>query len=202
VPVLNLAIVASGASGGGVFVVTIGPGADGNLPADVSTTLAVGDLLVMRHRATFTATGFSDPNIANEYYPDGATAVEAGHVAIVLSGADAGDVKTIADVLPDGYGRYTEFDLAAEWEVTPATGDLVVICAPSGAPPWLSPAMAVRNGSLSVLVAQASVANLEGQAWLFLVRTADRNGNSGPDAAAPMRELYFNGAQGTVVVTA
>jgi hypothetical protein len=192
VPLLNLAVAASGASSSGVFVVTIGPGADGNLPADVTTLLEVGDLLVMRHKATFTATGFSDSNIANEYYPAGATAVESGHLAIMVDGVDKGDVQTVASVTESspGSGLFDTFNLAGAWLVTPNTGDHVVIVAPGE----------VDTPAASMPV-QVDVPNLQGQAWLILVRTCDANGNSGPDLQAPMAEIYFFGAQGTRTIT-
>jgi hypothetical protein len=193
IPVRNLAIAASGASSGGVFVVTIGPGADGNLPADVTSTLTVGDLLLMRHKATFTANSFTDPNIANEYYPNGATGVEAGHLAIVVDGIDRGDVQVVAGVTESspGSGKFDTFNLEGDWLVTPNAGDHVVIVAPGE-----------EDTPAASMPAQVDVPNLAGQAWLVLVRTCDANGNSGPDLQAPMAEIYFFGAQGTRTITA
>jgi hypothetical protein len=198
VPLLNLAVAASGASSSGVFVVTIGPGADGNLPADVTTLLEVGDLLVMRHKATFTATGFSDSNIANEYYPAGATAVEAGHVAVVLSGPDKGDVQTIKDMIADSNGNYTIFELAGSWLVTPNAGDIVIIVAPGEAD---SPSISMSvPGPMSGVMATVNALNLAWQQWLFLVRACDPNGNCGPDLLVPMREIYLEGSSGALAL--
>ena len=86
--------------------------------------LQANDLVMMRTKAVFTAGSFEDDNIANPYYPDGATGVEAGHLAVVLSGADAGDVQPIAGVELGTGGKLTKFVLAGEWQTTPATGDL------------------------------------------------------------------------------
>jgi hypothetical protein len=146
----------------------------------------------MRHKATFTATGFSDSNIANEYYPAGATAVESGHLAIMVDGVDKGDVQTVASVTESspGSGLFDTFNLAGAWLVTPNTGDHVVIVAPGE----------VDTPAASMPV-QVDVPNLQGQAWLILVRTCDANGNSGPDLQAPMAEIYFFGAQGTRTIT-
>jgi hypothetical protein len=192
IPVLNLAIAANGASSGGVFVVTMGRGADGNLPADVTTTLAVGDLLLMRHKATFTPSSFCDPNIANEYYPNGATAVEAGHVAIMVDGIDKGDllvVESVTESVP-GSGRFDTFNMAGAWQITPNTGDHVVIVAPG----WV-------DTQASSMPAQVTVPTLAGQAWLIAVRTEDAAGHSVWGWNAPMAEIYFFGAQGTRTIT-
>lgn len=204
VPVLNMPVASSTASSGGLFTLTIGPNAAGAQLPDLTTLLAVGDVVMMRHNATFSSTGFSDPNIANGFYPAGATGVEAGHVAVVLSGADAGDVQTIASVGQDGNGNYTIFNLAGQWATTPATGDLVVICAPAAQPEFLSATMQSRNASMPgpTIVAQPNVINLAGQTWLFRVRACDANGNYAPDSLAPFREIYLFGGQGTRTITA
>ena len=196
VPILNMPVSASTASSGGMFVLTIGPNAASVQLADLTTLLAVGDLVVMRDRPTFTPNSFQDPNIANPYYPSGDTVVEAGHVAIVLTGADTGDIQTIANVSLDGSGHSTIFDLSGTWAVTPATGDLVVVCAPSNAPESVSAPLAVSNGAVSAVVAQLGVDNLSGVVWLFRVRTEDVSGSFGPDDLAPVREIYIWGAQG------
>jgi hypothetical protein len=48
-------------------------------------------------------------------------------------------------------------------------------------------------------VAQPTIANLTGGAWLFQVSVLDADGESAENP--PARELYFAGAQGTRVVT-
>jgi hypothetical protein len=194
VPVLNMPVSASTASSGGEFTLTIGPNGGGHQLPDLTTLLAVGDLVVMNHHATFTDTSFSDPNIANGIYPTGATGVEAGHVAVVLTGADAGDMQTIQSVGQDGNGNYTIFNLAGPWKITPATGDSVVICTPSNAPESATAAFAVANGSFGgVVVAQPNVQNLIRWICLFRVRTEDVKGNHGVDSLAPMRLVYLFG---------
>jgi hypothetical protein len=204
IPVLNMPVASSTASSGtpATFTLTIGPNFAGVQLPDLTTLLAVGDLVVMRFAATFTATSFSDPSIANPFYPAGATSVEAGHVAVVLTGADTGDVQTISDVALDGFGNSTILDLAGSWKITPAPGDLVIVCAPAAAPEVATEALLTRNGSVSGVVAQPSVLNLKGQTWLFRVRTEDVTGRSGPDAVAPSREVYIWGAQGTRTIAA
>ena len=86
-----------------------------------------GDLVVMRFKATFGTQSFQDPNIANPFYPQGATGVEPGHIALVMTGADAGDAQTISAVNQDSNGNYTIFELAAPWAIQPATGDIVIV---------------------------------------------------------------------------
>jgi hypothetical protein len=203
IPILNMPVASNTASSGTPeeFVLTIGPNANSVQLPDLTTLLTVGDLVVMRTKATFTATSFSDLNIANPYYPSGATAVEAGHVAVVLSGVDTGDMVTVASVATDTYGNYTIFELAGSFKNTPAAGDIVIICAPSQVPEWPSPPILSRNSSLSGTMAQPDVTNLANQTWLFLVRTEDVNGVSGPDRLAPMRDIYFFGGGGTLTVS-
>ena len=198
VPVINLPVAHNTASAGGLVTFTIGPGADGNTLADLRTLLQAGDLLLMRARYTFDPTtgAFSDLNAANSYYPTGGNAVvEPGHVAIMLSGADTGDMRTIQSITADVNGNFTVFNPASPWTITPATGDLVAICSPAGSE-WPSPPVTAQNGSVSGVMAQPDVLNLANQTWLLLVRTVDSGGNHGPDSLAPMRDVYCFGAAG------
>jgi hypothetical protein len=201
IPILNMAVASSTASSGSVFTLTTGANSAGVSLPDLTTMLSVGDVVMMRHHATFAATSFTDPNIANGFYPTGATGVEAGHLAVVLTGADAGDVQTITSVTADSFGNETVFNLAGTWETIPATGDVVIVCAPVSQPEWLSGFISTKNGSSGGFgVAQPTVSNLAGQPWLIRVRTEDVNGKSGPDALAPFREVYVFGGQGTRTV--
>lgn len=194
VPVLNVRVASHTASAGtpALYVVTVDVGADGSMPPDLTTVLAVGDLLVMRPHCTFTATGFSDGGYANAYAPTGADpAAEAGAVAIVLTGPDAGDVQTIETVLDAGGGKYTNWKLAGQWAITPNAGDLVIVCE-AAVRETPSDSLQVRNGSATAKFA-VQVGNLVGATWLARVRTEDAAGASGPDLLAPAREIYFFG---------
>ena len=202
IPVLNIPIASSTASSGGLFTLTVGPNSLGQTLPDLTTLLVIGDVVVIRHKATFTASSFSDPNIANPYYPSGATNVEAGHVAVVLSGADQGDVQTILNVGTDGSGHYTIFNLAGTWKVTPTTGDIVVICDSTQIPEWKSPAFTNPNGQLTGVVGTPAVKNLGDTPWLFTVRVESAGAEHAPDSLAPKREVYFTGSQGTRTITA
>ena len=202
IPILNMPVVSSTASDiDGMFTVTIGPNSASVQLPDLTTLLATGDVVMMRTFATFTDTGYSDANIANSYYPSGMTGVEAGHLAMVLTGADAGDVQTIASVGTDGFGNSTVVNLAGSWEITPATGDIVVVVAPATEPgvqagPFRVPDKAAFTG----IVASPNVLNLSAQSWVVTVRTEDINGKHGPDRLAPSREIYLFGGQGTRTV--
>jgi len=196
--VLNMPIASNTASSSGLFTCTIGANAAGYTLPDLTKLLVVGDLLVMRMNPTFTATSFSDPLVANALYPQGATAVEAGHVAVVLSGEDAGDVQTIASVSVDGSGHYTIFELAAPWTITPAAGDIVIICEAAWGPEFHTHPFSVPSrGAVSGVVASPEIANLAGQTWLFIVRAQNTQDDNGLDLYAPMREIYVFGALGT-----
>jgi len=60
--------------------------------------LSQGDVVVMRSNPTFTATSFTDLNIANSYYPAGMSGIEVGHWAMVTTGPDTGDVQTVTSI--------------------------------------------------------------------------------------------------------
>ena len=213
VPVLNIPIGSHTASSGtpAEFVITIGtvvgPGGPATLP-DLTTLLHVGDLLVLRGNYLFTPNSFSDTSVANAYYPSGATGVEAGHVAVVMTGRDAGDMQSIAYVTDaaGGTGPFTPsnpaitFVLAGQWKTPPNTGDIVVICA-SGNLPEIPSAAAKYTSPVPCVVATVPLQNLMNSTWLFRVRTEDKNGQYGPDSVAPMRDLFIFGAQGTSLVT-
>lgn len=200
VPILNMPVASNTASDAttGLFVLTIGPNSASVQLPDLTTLLAIGDVVVMRGKYTFAASSFSDANVANCYYPSGDTGVEAGHLAVVLDGADAGDVQTISGVTSG-----TEFDIAGAWRITPTTGDTVVVVAPSMAPEVPSGSLVVPNKLIGATVqCQPDVSNLAYQTWLFRVRAEDADGNYGPDALAPFRELWLFGSQGTRLVAA
>lgn len=201
IPILNMSVTGNTASSGGLFTLTIGANSAGVSLPNLTTLLSVGDVVMMRHNATFNASSFTDPNIANGFYPTGATGVEAGHLAVVLTGADAGDVQTVASVTTDAFGNYTVFNLAGSWAVTPATGDLVIICA-GNQPEWKTAPIYSKSAAIGgIIVAQPNVDNLAGQPWLFRVRTENAEGISGPDSLAPYRELYIFGGQGSRTIT-
>jgi hypothetical protein len=110
-------------------------------------------------------------------------------------------MRTIASVATDGSGNYTIFNLTTPWAITPATGDVVVICATATNPEHGTPQLSALNGSVSGVVATVSVKNMTAQTWLFLVRTENAEWTHGPDSLAPMRELYLYGSGGTRTIT-
>ena len=117
-----------------------------------------------------------------------------------MTGADAGDVQTITSVTGT---PATTFNIAGTWQVTPATGDIVIICAPATAPEVKFPAIRVPNKSmLNGVVASPSVQNLASKVWLFTVRTEDVKNNRCLDFMAPRREFFVFGSQGTLAVDA
>lgn len=201
--ILNMPVESSTASTGASpgpaeFTLTIGPNSNGDHLPDLTTQLVVGDLLVMRFKATFTATSFSDPNIANSFYPDGATGIEEGHVAMVLTGPDAGDVQTIASVSLDGGGKKTIINLASAWRVQPNDGDLVIVVEAGWGPESLTQSFSsAGRGAVNGVAASPLVANLGGQTWVFIVRTQTRDDIDGLDMFAPVREIFVFGSQGT-----
>jgi hypothetical protein len=197
IPYLNMPIVSSTASAGdGTFILTIGTNGNGDTLPDLTTLLAVGDLVSMNFNATFTDTGFSDANIENAFYPGGATGVEAGHVAVVLSGADAGDIQTIASV----GGDFTSFTLAGQWNVTPSMGDWVVIC--NAADVAEIPSTTIVNAyGMTGVVAHPSVLNYANSVWLVRVRAEDITGAYNDDSLCPFRLAYIFGSPGSYKIT-
>jgi hypothetical protein len=195
-PVLNLPVAHSSLTdtGTGMFTLTIGANSAGHTLPDLTTLLAVGDLLVMRNYATFTATSFTDSEIANPYFPGGDTGIEAGYLVMVLTGADAGDVQVVKDVTGS---PQTTVNLAGQWAITPATGDLVIVVEASTEPAKLSKSMMIPNNALSMQVAVPDLPNESGQVWVFQVKVEDANGNSASISSAPMREMYLFHSQGT-----
>jgi hypothetical protein len=201
VPILNMPVLSNTASVGNQFVLTIGPNsASVSLPS-LTTLLTVGDLVVMRTNATFTASSFTDPNIANTYYPTGATGIEAGHLAYVLTGPDAGDVKTISGVTPVG-GLDIRINIVGTWNLTPNPGDRVIVVSPNQSTEWKSPPFVSPNKLTPTVSIVPNVQNLADQTWLFQVRTKNSSDHACPDFMAPFSEVYFFGAQGTRTVSA
>lgn len=210
VPILNMPVASNTASSGGLFAMTIGTNSASVQLPDLTTLLSVGDLVVMRDSPTFTATGFTDALICNPYYPTGADPavegnVEPGHVAVVMSGPDAGDMQPISGVAESspGSGLYDAFTLSGQWAITPNAGDLVVVCAPAANPEVPTAPLPIPNTTMGGgVVATLATPNLAGQTWLFLARTEDAAGNHGPDSLAPMRDLYQFGAGGMSLTVA
>lgn len=204
-PILNMPVASSSASAGipAEFILTIGPNSAGAQLPDLRTLLVVGDLIVMRMKPTFTADTFQDLNIANPYYPTGDVGIEAGHLVMVLTGPDAGDVQTIGSVSVDGNGNSTIVNLAAPWKVQPTPGDIVIVVEADWQPEVQTDSIAVPNSAaLSGVVASPNIANLANQTWIFMVRTETADDLSGPDGLAPVREIFIFGSQGTRVIYA
>ena len=196
---LNMPVVNSTASvtvaGVTTFTLTIGQNSLGDMLPDLTTLVNPGDVVIMRNHATFTANGFSDPNIKNAAFaPNGATNVEVGHLCVVLTGNDTGDVVPIQSV---GSNK-TSFVLAKNWLVTPATGDIVVIVSPSSQPLWSTPTTPTINGSGGPqTIVEPSIQNLAYQTWLINVRTLSKTGLHVPDMFSPYRDVFVPGSQGT-----
>jgi hypothetical protein len=209
-PVLSNTASTGSSPGPAEFTLTIGPNALGDQLPDLTTLLVEGDLLVMRFKATFGASSFTDPNIANPYYPNGAAAgsppmpiVEAGHIAMVLTGPDAGDAQTIASVAIDGAGNYTIIELEGAWKITPNAGDLVIIVEAAWGPEWPTQAATIPSrGTAPVVVGAPVVTNLANQTWVFIARAQTADDLNGDDAFAPVREIFIFGSQGTRTITA
>jgi hypothetical protein len=196
--VLNMPVASSTASAGSPpeFVLTIGTNAAGHQLPDLTTLLEIGDVVAMNLDATFTPTSFSDPLIANPYYPGGATGIEAGNVAVVLTGPDAGDVQLIGSVALDGSGHPTIFELAGKWNITPNAGDQVIVCEASYGPEYHS-SFAASAGTEPFSTVTVPFTNKGGQTWLFIVRAQTSDDINGLDRYAPIRAVYIFGAQGT-----
>jgi len=197
IPVLNMPVLSNTTpDSNGMVTYVIGSNAAGQSLPDLTTLLDIGDLLVMRDKATFTANGWSDPNIANTYYPSGDTGIEAGHVALMLSGSDAGNMQSIG-IVNSGDTGYT---LSGQWATKPNDGDLIIVCAPALASEVVCPPASFSTPVPGVVVAQPNVQNLQGQTWLLIVRTEDINGDHCPDTYAPMRDFYEVGSGGSTVI--
>lgn len=201
--ILNMPVASNTASAGtpAEFVLTIGPNSNGDQLPDLTTLLGVGDLVTMNGNYTFGPSSFQDPNVANPYFPSGATAVESGHVAIVMTGPDAGDVQTIASVSLDGFGHSTIFELQGTWAIEPNDGDLVIVASAWGPETPGQSFSQPNRGSATPVVVSPTVTNLAKQPWVVIVRMETEGDVSGPDAYAPMRVIYFFGFQGTRTVS-
>ena len=201
--VLNMPVESNTATNGqGEVTFTIGTNYAGQQLPDLTTLINVNDLLVARSQFTFTTNSMADPNIANGLYPDGATGVEVGHLAVVMSGADYGDVVPISGVSQDSNGKYTIFNLANNWQVTPTTGDIVVIIDPNSAGNWSGPKISLANGSGGpTTIAKLTVDNLAYQTWLVTVQCDTAGGTQNLAQYSPMRDVYIAGSQGTRTIT-
>ncbi|MDE2100752.1 MAG: hypothetical protein KGL39_26135 [Patescibacteria group bacterium] len=204
--ILNMPVASNTASSGtpAEFVLTIGNNSAGDQLPDLTTLLTVGDLVVMRFAPTFSAQGFSDSLIANPYYPNGAASgspltptIEAGHIALVLSGADAGDFQTIESVGVDGFGNYTVINLANPWAVQPSAGDLVIIVDAQWGPEYHTPPRVPGPGVITGTLATVPIANLPNQTWVFITRSQNSDDINGADQFCHIREIYAFGQAGT-----
>jgi hypothetical protein len=196
------------------FTLTIGQNSVGGQLPDLTTLLSVGDLVSVLYSPTFTAASFSDPNIANGFYSNGDTdATEPGNLAVMMNGMDAGDIQTISGLSND-LGPITSLNpatpshpatilnISGTWQVTPATGDTVIVCKPANAAAVLTTKSFQtpnRSGG-PVVVAAPNIQNLLGGVWLFTVQTQDIKGSTAPTFVAPSRMVYLFGAQSTVPI--
>jgi len=208
--VLNMPISSSTASStqtingvtGEYYTLTIGNNSAGQHLPDLTQLLVVGDLLTMRFKTQFTTTSVSDPNIANPYYPQGDTGTESGHVAMVLTGPDAGDVQIVSSVSTDINGNYTIYELAAPWAIQPNDGDIVIITEALWGPEYLTQSfISPKTNAVSGVIAAPELKNLAGQTWIAIVLTQDTSDDNGLNMYAPVRDFYVFGSQGTRTIT-
>ena len=201
IPVLNMPVASNTASASATYngttaiywTMTIGTNSAGEQLPPLNQILEVGDWVVMRGQFVFTANSLYEPNIANAYYPSGDTGVEATHLAVVLKGADAGDVQ----VLTGGAGSSASpWALSGNWAVTPSTGDVVIVVSAS-MQSWQTGQWNVGSPGLVGPVAWPNFVNGENQAWLVRIRTLSVSGFYGADQFAPMRDLLMIGSGGT-----
>jgi hypothetical protein len=192
IPLIFIPIASSTASAtDGTFTLTVGGNSLSHTLPDLTTLLAPNDVVSMCFKATFSSTGFLDSGLENAFYPSGATSVDAGNVAVVLTGADVGDIQPIASV-----SGGTAFTLANSWTITPSTGDLVVICN-AGDLPEIPTAKIQTSKALTGTMASPSVLNEADSVWLFRVRTEDKDGNHCDDSLIPWRIAYIEGQAGS-----
>lgn len=199
IPILNMPIASNTASSGtpALWTMTIGTNSAGKQLPPLNQILEVGDWVVMRGNYTFGASSFYDTNIANAYYPSGDTGVEATHLAVVLTGANAGDIQTLTGGAGSAANPWT---LSQPWTITPSPGDVVVIIS-STMRSQQYPGWQVRTPGLVGPVAWPDFTNLVDQAWLVRMRTVDVNGNHSDDRYSPMRDFLMlpAGAMGTTI---
>jgi hypothetical protein len=198
---LNMPISASSAvsTSGGMMTLTIGRNSISAQLPSLTTLLSVGDLVTVLYKPAYTSSSFTDANIANAYYPTGDLATEAGHLAVVMTGPDAGDMQTVASV--SGTNN-TTINISGTWQVTPNAGDVVIIIDPhnSGNLPSSSFQTPNKSGG-AVVVGTPAIQNLLEQVWLFTVATCDAKGNTAPLWVAPSQMVYFFGAQGSRLIS-
>ena len=196
IPVLNMPILSHTAQDPTTYLytLTIGPNSAGQQLPDLTTILAVGDLVSMGYDFTFTSLGCSDALMANPYYVNGNTDPDAGNIMVAMSGADTGDEQTVASTTA------TSFTLAGKWKQTPANGDMAIVVAPATVPELKSRSFVVPNGSAlgPVTVASIPLQNLSASAWLIRVRTESAGGMYSLDFMAPKRMVYCFGVTNTL----
>jgi hypothetical protein len=182
-----------------MFTLTIGQNSVGGQLPSLTGLLSVGDLVTVRYKPTFTASSFTDTNIANGFYPTGDLDTEAGHLAVMMTGPDAGDMQTVASV--SGTNNIT-INIQGTWQVTPNAGDVVIIIDPHNSGNLPSSSFQIPNKNAgAVVVGTPAIQNLLEQVWLFTVSTCDVKGNTAPVFVAPSREVYLFGGQGTRLLT-
>jgi len=199
VPILNMPVASHTASSGtpAEFVITIGPNSSSVQLPDLTTLLEVGDLVVMRSKATFTASTITNANFANCYFPSGMVGVESGHQLLMITGAAAGNTQTI-----DSVTSGTTINLAGTFPVTPATGDLFVILGPQLSGVEGAPFTIPNRSSGAAVQLSPDVSNIADHTWFFRVRVESVTGAIGADNLTPFREIYIFGGLGTTLLTA
>lgn len=201
--VLNMPVESNTATNSqGEVTFTIGPNSSGQQLPDLTTLLNINDLITARDLFTFTDNSLSCPLIANGIYPGGDTGVEAGHLAVVMSGADYGDMVAISSVSNDSNGKPTIYNLANNWAITPSTGDIVIIVDPTSGGNWSGPAINMANPSgAPITIVKQTLNNLAYQTWLITVQCDTGGGTQNLPQYSPMRDFYVAGNGGTRTIT-
>ena len=187
-PVINLAVASNNSD-----TLTITTGST-PLPPDLTTILAVGDLLTMRsHGSINSATTIGDANFVNFYGSSGLTAnAEVGNTVHIPSGTGKGQSRVIIS-------NTTTTLTVAPWHTQPDSTSVFVIAEGTWRNANYTDSAQVSNpnpGSASE-VAVVSVSNVYRKPWLVRMITCDRDNNESLNFYAPMREVYQEGTAGT-----
>lgn len=204
IPFQNFAITSNDNAGN--MAVTPDPVAAGCLPGDIFSLRTGSGIsgVSVASPLTADATSFTDPLMTNPYNTGGLKKHgNSSNFAAVISGTGAGQppVTVLDNNGPSDTPANKVF--VTPWAVVPDSTSVITLfeAQPQGAAIIIGNSLPMPNYVLwQGLIASLSVPNYAGQVVRIEAYTVDSGGFKGPQSTVAFREVYVEGAQGTVTV--
>ena len=165
---------------------------------DPTGVFQVDDVVVITAQANIaSATTIGDSQLANTYYPTGATDQDINLEVWIIGGTGRGQRNTITGLVSN-----TTYQLAKTWAVTPDSTSVFIVCESSWRYNSESGHIVNNVPTLASLTANLNVSNYAGHLLLIQALLVDQSGTLySSENRSPIRMFWIEGAPGSSAET-